>query len=43
MDLPKLPMSLESCDIGLTFQLKILEFMNSMKQDFQEGPIRKNG
>jgi hypothetical protein len=31
--LPNAPMSLESCDVGLTFQLKILEFMDSMNQE----------
>jgi hypothetical protein len=27
---PNEPMSLENCDVGLTFQLKMLEFMDSM-------------
>jgi hypothetical protein len=27
------PMSLESGDVGLTFQLKMLEFMGSMNQE----------
>jgi hypothetical protein len=27
--LPNAPMSLESCDVGLTFQPKMLEFMDS--------------
>jgi hypothetical protein len=31
------PMSLESCDVGLTFQLKMLEFMDSMNQELQVG------
>ena len=31
------PMSLEICEVGLTFQLKILEFMNYMNQDLQVG------
>ena len=31
--LPNAPMSLESCDVGLTFQLKMLEFMDSMNQE----------
>ena len=29
------PMSLESCNVGLTLQLKMLEFMGSMNQEFQ--------
>ena len=33
--LPNPPMSLETCDVGITFQLKILEFMDSMNQGFQ--------
>ena len=46
--LPKAPMSLESCDVGLTFRLKMLEFMDSMSQETpswqgNEGPIRQNG
>jgi hypothetical protein len=32
--LPNAPMSLESCDVGFKFQLKILEFMDSMNQKF---------
>ena len=45
--IPKAPMSLESCDLGLTFQLKMLEFMDSMNQETlswqgNEGPIRQN-
>jgi hypothetical protein len=35
--LPNSPMSLESCDVGLTFQLKMLEFMDSMNQEFLVG------
>ena len=31
--LPNAPMSLESDDVGLTFQLKMLEFMDSMNQE----------
>jgi len=31
------PMNLESCDVGLTFQLKMLEFMDSMNQELQVG------
>jgi hypothetical protein len=30
--LPNVPMSLKSVDVGLTFQLKMLEFMDSMNQ-----------
>jgi hypothetical protein len=30
--LPSAPMSLESYDVGLTFQLKMLEFMDFMNQ-----------
>ena len=30
--LPDSPMSLESCDVGLKFQLKILEFKDFMDQ-----------
>jgi hypothetical protein len=30
---PNAPMSLESCDVGFTFQLKMLEFMDSMNQE----------
>jgi hypothetical protein len=30
-------MSLENCDVGLTFQLKMLEFMDSMNQELQVG------
>jgi hypothetical protein len=32
--LPNAPMSLESGDVGLTFQLKILEFTDSMNSEF---------
>jgi len=35
--LPNAPMSLESCDVGLTFQLKMLEFVDSMNQEFLVG------
>jgi hypothetical protein len=35
--LPNAPMSLESGDVGLTFQLKMLEFMDSMNQELQVG------
>jgi hypothetical protein len=35
--LPNAPMSLESCDVGLTFQLKMLEFVDSMNQELQVG------
>jgi hypothetical protein len=28
--LPNASMSLEKCDVGLTFQIKMLEFMDSM-------------
>jgi hypothetical protein len=35
--LPNAPMSLESGDVGLTFQLKVLEFMDSMNQELQVG------
>jgi hypothetical protein len=35
--LPNAPMTLESCDVGLTFQLKMLEFMDSMNQELQVG------
>ena len=35
--LPYTPMRLESCDVGSTFQLKILEFMDSMNQELQVG------
>ena len=31
--LPNAPMSLESCDVGFKFQLKILEFMDSMNRE----------
>jgi hypothetical protein len=31
--LPNAPMSLESGDVELTFQLKMLEFMDSMNQE----------
>ena len=30
-------MSLENCDVGLTFQLKMLEFMDFMNQELQVG------
>jgi hypothetical protein len=33
--LPNAHMSLESGDVGLTFQLKMLEFMDSMNQELQ--------
>jgi hypothetical protein len=33
--LPNAPMSLESCDVGLTFHLNMLEFMDSMNQELQ--------
>ena len=29
--------SLESCDVGLTFQLKMFEFMDYMNQELQVG------
>jgi hypothetical protein len=35
--LPNANMSLESGDVGLTFQFKILEFMNFMNQKLQVG------
>jgi hypothetical protein len=35
--LPNAPMSLESGDVGLTFQLKMLEFMDSMNEELQVG------
>jgi hypothetical protein len=35
--LPNAPMSLESCDVGLTFQLKMLEFVDSMNRELQVG------
>jgi hypothetical protein len=35
--LPNASMSLDSFAVGLTFQLKILEFMDSMNQEFQVG------
>jgi hypothetical protein len=35
--LPNASMSLESGDVGLTFQLKMLEFMDSMNQELQIG------
>jgi hypothetical protein len=35
--LPNAPISLEFCDVGLTFQLKMLEFMDSMNQELQVG------
>jgi hypothetical protein len=31
--LPNAPMNLESGDVGLTFQLKMLEFMDNMNQE----------
>jgi hypothetical protein len=31
--LPNAPMTLESCDVGLTFQLKRFEFIDSMNQE----------
>jgi hypothetical protein len=33
--LPNAPMSLESGDVGLTFQLKMLEFVDFMNQELQ--------
>jgi hypothetical protein len=30
-------MSLESCDVGLTFQIEMLEFMDFMNQELQVG------
>jgi hypothetical protein len=45
--LPNAPMSLESSDVGLTFQLVMLEFVDSMNQKLQVGkevrPIKQNG
>jgi hypothetical protein len=35
--LPNALMSLKSCDVGWTFQLKMLEFMDSMIQELQVG------
>jgi hypothetical protein len=35
--LPNAPMSLESCDVRLTFQLKMFEFMDSINQELQVG------
>jgi hypothetical protein len=35
--LPNSAMRLESCDVGLTLQLKMLEFMESMNQELQVG------
>ena len=35
--LPDSPVNLEMRDIGLTFQLKMLEFMDSMKQETKCG------
>jgi hypothetical protein len=35
--LPNAPISLESCDIGLIFQLKMFEFMDSMNPKLQVG------
>jgi hypothetical protein len=31
--LPNAPMSLESCNVGFKFQLKMLEFMDSLNQE----------
>jgi hypothetical protein len=35
--LPNAPMSLESCDVGLTSQLKMLKFMDSKNQELLIG------
>jgi hypothetical protein len=35
--LPNAHMSLENCDVGLTFHLNMLEFMDSMNQELQIG------
>jgi hypothetical protein len=35
--LPNAPMSLESGDVGLTFQLKMLKFVDSINQELQVG------
>jgi hypothetical protein len=35
--LPNVPMSLKSVDVGLTFQLKMFEFMDSMNPKLQVG------
>jgi hypothetical protein len=35
--LPNAPTSLESGDVGLTFQLQMLEFVDSMNQELQVG------
>jgi hypothetical protein len=35
--LPNAPMSLENGDVGLTFQLKMLEFVDSMNRQLQVG------
>ena len=35
--LPNAPMTLESCDVGLTFQLKMLEFKDFMNQELHVG------
>jgi hypothetical protein len=35
--LPNAPLSLESDDVGLTFQLKMLEFMDSMNKELLVG------
>jgi hypothetical protein len=35
--LPNAPLNLEICDVGLTFQLKMLEFVDSMNQELQVG------
>jgi hypothetical protein len=35
--LPNAPSSLESCDVGLTFQFKMVEYMDSMNQELQVG------
>jgi hypothetical protein len=39
--LPNARMSLENCDVGLTFQLKMLEFMDFMSQELQVGKVVK--
>jgi hypothetical protein len=35
--LPNVPMSLKSCVVGLTFQLKMLEFVDSMNRELLVG------
>jgi hypothetical protein len=35
--LPNAPISLKSCDVRLTFQLKMLEFVDSMNQELLVG------